>query len=328
VLTGPGGEYLFFAMEFDIEGRPNRGLMTPDARRIFLFVLWLLSGVACFLLARYLTRPIQAFRSAGQRIAAGDLAARVGPQVGQRRDEFGALAKDFDRMAEQVENLLESKQRLLRDVSHELRSPLGRMQAAVGLIRQRSGNAAEPHLDRIESEVETLNQMIGQILTFSRLQTLEKISREPVDMVELVIGVIDNARYEGRFTNREVTIEAPGHLQMELDAALVRSAVDNVVRNAVQHSKRVTSVRLTADAGGCTIHVADDGTGVDATELEHLFEPFFTGDSASRAARQGAGIGLAIAKRAVDLHQGRISTRNRPASSGEGGLEVVITLPV
>ena len=149
-----GNRYVLIVPPFERRGGP--WFAASRARSTFPVVLVLISGLVCLLLARYLTRPIAAFRRAGQRIAAGHLDARVGPDVARRRDEFGLLARDFDDMAGRVEQLVGSQQRLLRDVSHELRSPLARLQAAVGLLRQRGGD--DSNLDRIERELEVLNE--------------------------------------------------------------------------------------------------------------------------------------------------------------------------
>jgi len=321
-LTGPRGEYTFVAM--GIDSPRSGGIWSRDSRRLFPLMLVLVSGAACFWLARYLTRPIQVFRETGQRITAGDLSARVGAPVDQRKDEFGALARDFDQMAARIQTLLESKQRLLREVSHELRSPLARLQAATGLMRQQAGNADNANLDRIEQEAETLNHMIGQILAFARLESLERVTREPTDVAELVSEVVANARFEAQTLGRDVTFQAPKHVEAELDPALIQSAIDNVVRNAVQHSEQLTTVTLAAAPDSIQITVSDDGPGAPAENLDRLFELFFTAAPSNSADGQGAGIGLAIARRVVDLHGGSVVARNRVDGSG---LEVSISLP-
>jgi two-component system sensor histidine kinase CpxA len=321
VLQSPAGDYVFIV---PILGRPGpRWMPSPNSRRLFPLVLVLISGFACFLLARYLTRPIQAFRTAGQRIAAGDMSARVGAPVNRRKDEFGALAQDFDRMAEQVEALLESRQRLLRDVSHELRSPLARLQAAAGLLRQQAGATDDPNLDRIEQEADTLNDMIGQILIFARLQSMDQVAREPVDIVELVGAVVENARFEAQAAGRGVALTAPEQVNAQLDPQLIQSAVDNVVRNAVQHSNKRTAVTVAVTDGILTITIVDDGPGAPEENLAKLFDAFFTVAPSNSAAGKGAGIGLAIARRAVELHGGSIKARNRADGSG---LEVQLEL--
>lgn len=294
-----------------------------QARFLYPLVLVLVSGVACLLLARYLVRPIQAFRAAGQRIAAGDLGARIEPRVARRPDEFGALAEDFDHMAERIQQLVESQQRLLRDVSHELRSPLARLQAAVDLIRQDSASDPMVNLDRIEKESGKLNDMIGQILAFARLNTQSSVNREPVAISDLVARVVEDARYEGQSRGRQVAFEPDPSAEVSVDEGLIHSAVENVVRNALQHSQAQSWVVVRAgDSDGARITVSDDGPGVAEADLQHLFEPFYTGPTSNSGQASGAGIGLAIAHRAVALHGGRITARN-----GEtGGLVVEIEL--
>jgi signal transduction histidine kinase len=227
-------------------------------------------------------------------------------------------------MAEQVEALLESKQRLLREVSHELRSPLARLQAAAGLIRQQQGDTENPNLDRIEREVDTLNDMVGQILSFTRLQNMQQIAREPVDVTELVSGVVDNANYEGQAIGRKVILSSDESVYARLDPALLQSAVDNVVRNAVQHSRQQTHVNIVATENAIEITVTDDGPGAPEENLGKLFDVFFTAAPSNSAAGQGAGIGLAIARRAIELHGGSITATNSAAGTG---LEVRIVLP-
>jgi two-component system sensor histidine kinase CpxA len=305
--------------------RPRFGgwFLRPETRALFPLVLVLLSGAACLLLARYLTRPIRAFRAAGQSIAAGDLGARVGPSIAKRKDEFGELATDFDRMADRIEELLGSQQQLLRDVSHELRSPLARLQAAVGLIRQKSSDKADAHLDRIEQEAESLNELIGQILSMARLETGTSVDRQPVDLNRLVAEIVEDARYEGESHQKSIAFTAGEYCVMEIDESLMHKAIENVVRNAIRHSRECTEV--SADrlpAGGVKITISDDGPGIDPADAERIFEPFFTRASDGGTAYSGAGVGLAIARRAVELHGGSIRARNADA----GGFVVEIEL--
>ena len=305
--------------------RPRFGgwFLRPEARALFPFILVLLSGAACLLLSRYLTRPIRALRTAGQRIAAGDLGARVGPSIAKRKDEFGELAADFDRMADRIEELLGSQQQLLRDVSHELRSPLARMQAAVGLIRQKSGDKADVHLDRIEQEAENLNELIGQILSMARLETGVRVDRQPVDLNRLVSEIVEDARYEGESRQKSIAFTPGETCVLEIDESLLHKAIENVVRNAIRHSREHTRVSVDRiPAGGVKITIGDDGPGIDPADEERIFEPFFTRVSDGSTAHSGAGVGLAIARRAVELHGGLIRARN----ADEGGFVIEIEL--
>lgn len=327
VIEGDGMRYLLFVANRERDPRGAR-LLSPEARRVFPLLLIVLSGAACLWLARYLTWPIAQFRNAGQAIAGGNLAARVGPAVAARGDEFGALAKDFDQMAERVEQLLDSRQRLLRDVSHELRSPLARLQTAVGLLRQRAGQPAATevdYLERIEREADRLNAMIGDILAYARLDTATDIERCYADLREILDDVIDNAAFEAQPTGKTVELSAPESLSVQLDGELIRSALDNVVRNAVQHAASTVSVRCASDSVAAVITVRDDGPGAQDADLDKLFDAFFTHAPSNSAGGHGAGIGLAIARRAVELHGGTISAANAAPGSG---LEVTLRLPL
>jgi two-component system sensor histidine kinase CpxA len=303
--------------------RPRLGgwMMQPQARAMFPLFLVLLSGAACLWLARYLTRPIRAFRAAGKSIAAGDFSARVGPAIARRSDEFGDLAVDFDRMAERIEELMASQRQLLRDVSHELRSPLARLQAAAGLIRQKTDSATGPDLDRIEQEAENLNELIGQILNFVRLEGLTTIERHNTDLVKLISDIVTDARYEGDARGRVIDFDSSDQFEINVDEPLIYRAIENIVRNAVRHSLERTEIGITEPAPGhVKITVSDDGPGIDPADAEKIFEPFFTRRSPDGTA--GAGIGLAIARRAIELHGGTIRARN----GKKGGLRVEIEL--
>jgi two-component system sensor histidine kinase CpxA len=217
---------------------------------------------------------------------------------------------------------------LLRDVSHELRSPLARLQAAVGLARQRGGSPAERELDRIELEADRLNELIGRVLSFTRLESMDSISRSPVDLAELVENVVEDARYEAAPNGKEVLLDNFPEANLGADEALLRSAVENVVRNAVEHARQTVRVSLARDpsAGGFMVTVTDDGPGVASGHLGRLFEPFFTAprDEARPSAHRGSGLGLSIARRAMELHGGSASVENQPA----GGLRVDLRVPV
>ena len=297
--------------------------MSSEARVLFPVMLVLLSGLACLLLARYLTKPIRAFRTAGQSIAAGDLDARVGPEIAKRKDEFGNLANDFDRMADRIQELLDAKQQLLRDVSHELRSPLARLQAAVGLIRQKNANVVDANLDRIEQEADNLNEMIGQILSMARMESDTTIEKTPVDLGAVVAEIVDDARYEGERHDKSIEFEPGPACRVDIDEALMHTAIENVIRNAIQHSRKNTLVTLESDPKGPRLTICDDGPGVRSVDVEKIFEPFFTRHSEGRTGTAGAGVGLTIARRAVELHGGTI----RASNAEKGGLVIEIELP-
>ncbi len=317
-VRGPDGQ-AYLLLVSPRSGIAGGRFQQPALRAIFLVVLLLVGALACLALARYLVRPVRALRSAGQALGAGDLAARVGPDMRARKDEFGALARDFDQMAERVQSLVDNQQRLLRDVSHELRSPLTRLQIAAGLLRQQSDGATLPEVDRIEREVSKLDALIGQILGFARVSSLERIEREPIELEDMLSTLAADAGFEGQAAGIEVVLDAAGPKTILADDQLLSSALENVIRNAVQHARSRVAVSCEESAQGqVEIRVSDDGPGLDAGQRETMFEPFRAGPDG------GAGVGLAIAARAVALHGGSIETAaNQPA-----GLIVKILLPV
>jgi signal transduction histidine kinase len=273
------------------------------------------------LLARYLTRPISRLRAAARRLAEGDLDVRVAPQVLGATHEVEALGADLDRMAERISELLASQRRLLQDVSHELRSPLARLHVALGLARRAPG---EVHLDRIELEAERLADLIGQLLTLSRLG--EALSRvEVVDVGELLGEIVRDADYEARADGRSVSLKVDGEVDVHGNRDVLRWTVENVLRNAVRFApeQTVVEVRLERRGDDAVVIIRDHGPGVPEAELEAIFRPFYRVGSDRDRKTGGRGLGLAIAERGVFVHGGTIE-----ASNAESGLQVTITLPM
>jgi len=296
---------------------------------ILIFVIS--SGLVCYLLARSVTSPVTRLRKAAQSLAAGDLSARTGAPDGRSSDEIGELMLDFDRMAERLEMLVDSQSRLLKDVSHELRSPLARLSVALGLARQRQTPEIEAQLDRIELEADRLNQLIQRLLTIARLESgADGLRKTSLSLRELVEQVVHDAEYENAGRQCRVMAAGDDEFLMEGDPDLLRSAVENVVRNATRYTAPGTKVeaRLRREKGPkdeeLVLQVCDSGPGVPAASLTKIFEPFYRADDARNRQTGGAGLGLSIADRAIRLHGGRISASNRK----EGGLEVEIRIPI
>jgi signal transduction histidine kinase len=283
----------------------------------------LVSGLTCFLLAHYLVKPILRLRRATQAVAAGDLSARAGEAVGDRKDEIGDLVRDFDLMATRIEALVQSQKQLLRDISHDLRSPLQRLRMAVGLARRES--TASTQLDRIEREAVRINELVEQVLTLARLEgAATQLPMASVSLQAIVNDVVSDASYEAERLECSVKVQAPEQTQISGNLELLHSAVENVVRNAIHHSPPHTEVKVTllGSNGLIRIRVEDEGPGVPEGALSRLFEPFFRVDE-SRGTTNGFGLGLAIAARAVSAHGGSIEAHNRQPH----GLQVDIQLP-
>ncbi len=309
--------------------RPPRPLEMLSARDhlLQLAAVVVVVGVLCWWLSRWLTSPMRSLRVAARSLAEGDLAVRTDPRVARRGDEIGQLARDFDTMAARLEHQVEAQKQLLRDVSHELRSPLARLVVALELARARAGDGARGHLDRVELEAGRLDELIGRLLALVRLEAAEHgAEAAPLDLAALVRDVAADADFEARADGRSVMAETPDVLPYHGVAELLRSALENVVRNAVRFTHRGTTVevRLVTDGASAVVTVADRGPGVSADALGSIFEPFSRVEDARERGAGGAGLGLAIAARAVRLHGGSITARNREG----GGLVVEIRVPV
>src|SRR5579871_210764 len=290
------------------------------------------SGLVCYLLSWYLTKPIVRLRKAARQLAAGDLTARTGAPGSARSDEMAGLMHDFDGMAERLETLLKAQSRLLNDISHELRSPLARLNVALGLARQRANPESADMLDRIELEASRLNELIGRILTLARLEDGEQlVPQTPVPLGELVESVVEDAEFEAQARRCHVRATiAKGEWIVCGNASLLHSAVENVVRNAIRYTHEGTSVEV--DLRGleqsgkqeAVLRVSDAGPGVPADALGKLFEPFYRLDDARGRQTGGVGLGSAITERAVRFHGGRVAAFNRQPT----GLIVEIRLPL
>jgi two-component system sensor histidine kinase CpxA len=298
-----------------------------------LFIAVISSGLVCYILARYLTGPIVRLREATRKLAAGDLSARAGggSHGSGRSDEIFQLVRDFDAMAERLEGLVGAQSRLLNDISHELRSPLARLNVALGLARQRTGPEAQASLERIDLEAERLNELIGRLLTIARLESRDDATGTvPVDLDQLVSEVAADAEFEAQTRNCHVRTSLAGDCIVMGNESLMHSAVENVVRNATRYTREGTDVQVTLRCVGeslspeAILQVTDSGPGVPEDALERLFEPFYRIDDSRVRQTGGVGLGLAITKRAVRLHGGTVRAVNRP----EGGLMIEIRLPL
>jgi signal transduction histidine kinase len=299
-------------------------LMWPGTQVAVLAIALLAAALTSLALARYLSSPIVRLQKASRALAAGALETRVGRPFDRRKDEVGTLARDFDKMAERLQALVTDKETLLRDVSHELRSPLARIRVALALAQRRADAAVQPDLGRIEREAEKLDDLVGQVMTLTRLRTATEPRRDVVRIDELITEVVDDARFE----HPETTVEycSSGEVQLLGDPVGLKSAIENVVRNALIYSEPGKPIEVHVDAGlgQVVVRVLDRGPGVPPDDLRRIFEPFYRTDKSRDHAHGGQGIGLAITARVMELHGGTVEARNR----AEGGLEVRLKLPL
>ena len=296
----------------------------------FLFGLLVVVTILCFWLAYHIAAPIHGIQSAARRVAQGDLSARVPHAVSLRRDELAALAVDFDSMVERIETLIRTQKKLLNSVSHELRSPLARLNVCLAMIRKNMPEEAVDICERMERDVARIDTLMGQLLTLSRLEAgLSSGERENVNFTLLVQEVAADGDFEAQSLGKSVSLEASSSIVLErADSLALRSACENIVRNAIHFTRPGTEVKVAlgiedpATSAEVLLTVRDEGPGVPKDALQNIFSPFFRINGLARQS-QGNGLGLAIALEAIRLHHGTIVASNLVPT----GLEISVRLP-
>ncbi|MDR3417685.1 MAG: HAMP domain-containing sensor histidine kinase [Nevskia sp.] len=280
-------------------------------------------GAVGWRVARGIARPVAALQQAAQRMAAGDLSARVGGRYPLARDELGLLAREFDHMAGRIEALVAHERGVLQDVSHELRSPLARLQLILELARQEAGAGTQAQFERAEHEISRLDMLIGELLTLSRMEAdLPGMSWERVDLAALATECIAETGLEAQARDARLGLRAPEPLEVSGSPQLLARALENLLSNAIKFAGGDIEVRLQRSGRNAELSVRDHGPGVPAADLPKLFRPFFRGGNGVRVG--GHGLGLAIVERVAHAHGGQVGAVNMP----DGGLRVTLSLPL
>jgi len=318
-LIGPdGAAYAFLVLPNQIKlwGSPATALGLA-------FVALLVIASVAWLIARTVGRPIGRLQVAVRELARGRIEARVPDAISGRRDELGALAADFNAMAAQLQELLSGRERLMAELSHELRSPLARLQAATALAAQRPG-ASLAESRRVEQEIGRMDRVIGDLLRFSRLGAAGAMARRLVRLDALIGELCRDEELEARSRSCELEVRAGQELLVVGDPELLRSALENILRNAIRYAPSGSRIEVDAVRSGADIQVtiADRGPGIPGEFLEQVFEPYFRVPG-TVASTDGTGLGLAIARRVFEAHGGSV----RAAPRDGGGLQMAVRLP-
>ena len=323
IISADGSAYTVLS----VPRRPSifGALSLPAISSTIVAIALVVSALTSWWLAQHLSAPIRRIQEGARALASENLEVRVSAGLEGRKDELAVLARDFDAMADQLRANRSAITQLLRDISHELRSPLARMRVALGLARQPPADLSL-QLDRLEREIERLDALISQVLKLARLHgTDAPYLRESFDLDEVIEEVIRDANFEGAVKNCEVRVEGAARSTVSGDRELVRSAIENVLRNAVRYSPHNVPVdtSVARDGAGVVITIRDRGPGVPQNDLERIFEPFYRVAESRDRDSGGEGIGLAITAQVMKTHGGTASAANRPG----GGLEVQLSLP-
>jgi two-component system, OmpR family, sensor kinase len=332
------GHYIAVQQVIGTDGQTRQMVAVSSARgrvplhtrqNIFLVVQLVLSllliGVAGWWVARSVSRPVEALRSATHQMASGKFSTRLSSRWSSAHDELGQLARDFNGMAERIETLVAHDRVVLQDLSHELRSPLARLHLILDLAQHSADPSdAAAHFRRAEREIERLDRMTAEMLALSRLEGgLPGMERERVELAALIVGRVDAAEVEAEARDVRILFKPSKPVTVSGSQMLLERAIDNLLINAIKFSRigGVVEITLETVQHVAELSVRDHGPGVPEQELSELFRPFFRGTNAAHA--EGHGLGLAIVHRVAHVHEGHVFARN---AEGEG-LELRLQLP-
>jgi signal transduction histidine kinase len=290
---------------------PIEGLIPP-----FVAVLVVLLVVAIGF-ARHLARPLARIAEAARRFGQGELGART--EV-RRRDEIGEVGRAFDEMADRVTGLMAAREEMLANVSHELRTPLARMRVALDLVEDGQSDAAREILPELTQDLGELERLLDDVMDLSRLElsrfdksTAQPLRWETLAPAELVEKAV--SRFRARHESHLVLVEiAPDLPSISADPVLLRRVIENLLDNARKYADAGSTIRIAAaaDKNGVMIEVEDKGIGMDESDLQQVFTPFFRSDRSRSRKTGGVGLGLALAQRGVEAHGGTIGIRSSP----------------
>lgn len=309
-----GRDYAVFLVKFT----------SPDKNYqpfVYFFIVALITTtLLSWLFAKSLTRPIIRVQRSTRALASGNWQVRI-QESDIRNDELGKLARDFNSMADQLEQLWNGQQRLLADISHELRSPLARLQMALGLAHQQNIDSAT--LDRIDREAQRMEALIKQLLDLSRVES-GKREYQSHKLSLLLQDILTDAQFEAANRNKALDIDTVPSIDIQANGVLLCRAIENVLRNALRHSHYLTKISFDVSESHWSICIQDDGEGLTSEECDRIFAPFYRASLARERESGGVGLGLSIAKAAVDLHDGTIDAK----PSENAGLAVTLTFPL
>jgi signal transduction histidine kinase len=288
-----------------------------------LLIIGIIVALSVIPVSRFITRRIKKLRQSAILIAEGDLSHRVAIKG---KDEISDLAQTFNDMTDKLEDMIVSGKELTANISHELRTPLTRIRMAEELLRDKvaQGNVKDlaGHLDGIREDIDELDGLIGRMLDLSRMDMRQSPFRpEPLDPSALIGELLEKLRPVIERKDLHVTTELSYSPPFLADKEALRLALVNVLDNAAKFApeKGDISVQMIWKPDALEIRVMNTAEALSQEDLSRIFDPFHR---LKRSNTAGSGLGLTIAKKAVERHNGTIEALNK-----EKGLEISITLP-
>lgn len=323
---------------FHVNG--DRGVLVARGRRAeppgwtgpILIVVFgiLILVVGPVLTARWLVQPIEQLSRTASAFGNGDLDARSRLR---RADEIGELGRRMDEMADRIEGLIRAEKELFANVAHELRTPLARIGVALDLAAAGDGVAARSSLAEIAMDLTELETILDDILSTMRFEIAQgnanagmmPMRKERISPRTVVEAAVERQR--SRHPTREVAINVDDDMpQVDADPMLMRRVLDNLLENSHKYTpdpKAITHVRVRGQDATVEIEVTDRGVGIAPDDLPRVFTAFFRSDRSRSRETGGVGLGLALAKRIVEAHGGRIAVTSQLAE----GTTMLVVLP-
>jgi len=296
------------------------GFASPDRKFVWLvsahtpplllfapFYVLLIAAVAVlyWLVMVNIARPLKNLATVVDRFGHGDFTARA---INHGNDEVGNLGRSFNSMAERIETLLLAERQLLQDVSHELRSPLARLTFEAEMVRKTTDR--DRSASRLRHEVERLNELVATLIDMTRAEGEPgSIERSPLSISELIESIAEDCEIEASDRGTSIALDLAPDLYVNGNTELLRRAFENVLRNGIRYSPEGSAVEISllrVETSALVI-IRDHGAGIPPEMAEKIFNPFFRIDPSREEATGGLGLGLAIARRAIHLHQGQIT---------------------
>jgi len=279
-----------------------------------LISVFLISFPLSFFLAWFVVSPIKRLRTASREISKDIKNKHSLESLASGKGEFAELAKDFEAMRQQIEQQFSARSRLISDVSHELRSPLARMQIAIGIANNKlNQDEKSTELERIKLEADKMNCMLTELLDYSKIDNLQDENLdELIDVHKLLINLIDDAKFEAEQVGVTIEIDLAENISIKGNKLSLLSCFENIVRNAIRyaHSNIKLSCLKNEANNVISIIIRDDGKGVPEEDINQIFGAFYRPELDRSRQSGGVGLGLSIASKAVAAHDGRIWAEN------------------
>jgi signal transduction histidine kinase len=265
----------------------------------------------------WVVAPLRRMGAVAHRLGAGDFAT---PVPVTRRDEFGELEGAFEAMRIRIQQMLEQKDRLLIDISHELRGPLARMSIALPLA---AGPAPNSYHAQIARNVQEMDHLIGELLALARGQLAPTLAKKPLDLAAIARELLAERQLtlDQRSQACQVDLEPAS---TEGDESLLRRAMGNLLDNAIKYTpeRGRIAVATRVDGDEAVFRVADNGPGIPAAALPHVFEPFFRPDTSRTRETGGTGLGLSIVRAIAEQHGGKAALESEEGTGTTAELRV------